>query len=45
MATGAFLLLGLGVAFKKMTQSLQEPLIDSQKQKVIKEFADLISYL
>jgi len=45
MATGAFLLLGLGVAFKKMTQSLQKPLIDSQKQKVIREFAELICFL
>lgn len=45
MATGAILLLGLGVSFKKMTQSLQQPLIDDQKQKVIKEFADLVCYL
>lgn len=45
LATGAILLLGLGITFKGMTHSLQQPLLDSRKQKVIKEFADLICYL
>lgn len=45
LVTGVILLLSLGVAFKQMTQSLQKPLINDQKQKVIKEFADLICYL